>query len=326
MPQFYTVPTAIGEAKIANAIALGDTINITQLAIGDGGGTLPTPDSDRTALVNEVRRGAINTSHVDDDNPNWIVVEQVLPPDVGGWTIREVGIFDEDDDLIAYGNYPETYKPVLSEGSGRTQTIRFVMQVSSTAAITLKVDPSVVLATRAYVDDQRAEHEESRNHPAANETEQGMARLASQLETDGGENDSAFISPLKLQGKTASAAEAQALASLSRLLTPGRLNDALKGENQALSFKGYQVLPGGLVLQWATESAKTAGDIISFPIEFPAACLTVVTGGRMAATTSTRTIGVNPNTISKNSFEVEIRDENGARSGNGNFYYIAIGY
>lgn len=169
MPQFYTVPTAVGEAKIANAIALGGTITITHLAIGDGNGTLPTPDSDRTALVNEVRRAAINTSHVDEDNPNWIVVEQVLPPDVGGWTIREVGIYDEGGDLIAYGNYPETYKPVLSEGSGRTQTIRFVMQVSSTAAITLKVDPSVVLATRQYVDSQRAQHEQDADAHADNQ-------------------------------------------------------------------------------------------------------------------------------------------------------------
>lgn len=152
MAQYYTLPTEIGQAKIANAIALETSITISQLAIGDGGGSLPVPDSDRTALVNEVRRAAINTSVVDPDNPNWIVVEQVLPPDIGGWTIREVGLYDADGDMIAYGNYPETYKPVLSEGSGRTQTIRFVMQVSDTAAVTLKVDPSVVLATREYVD------------------------------------------------------------------------------------------------------------------------------------------------------------------------------
>lgn len=152
MPQFYTLPTEIGQAKMANAIALGQTVNITHMAVGDGNGSLPTPDSDRETLVNEVRRAPINTSDTDDDNPNWIVVEQVIPPDVGGWTIREIGIFDDDGDLIGYGNYPETYKPVLSEGSGRTQTIRFVMEVSDTAAVTLKVDPSVVLATRQYVD------------------------------------------------------------------------------------------------------------------------------------------------------------------------------
>lgn len=158
MPQFYTLLTDVGQAKLANAVALGTTIEITQLAVGDGGGDLPTPDSSATALVNEVRRAAINASQTDPDNPSWIVVEQVLPPDVGGWTIREIGIFDVDGDLIGIGNYPETYKPVLSEGSSRTQTVRFVLEVSDTSAVILKVDPSVVLATREYVDDSLAEY------------------------------------------------------------------------------------------------------------------------------------------------------------------------
>ncbi|EPC02477.1 hypothetical protein L861_08945 [Litchfieldella anticariensis FP35 = DSM 16096] len=189
MPQYYTLPTAIGEAKIANAIALGGTITISELAVGDGGGSLPVPDSDRENLVNEVRRAPINTSDTDPDNPNWIVVEQVLPPDVGGWTIREIGLFDSDGDLIAYGNYPETYKPVLSEGSGRTQTIRFVMQVSDTAAVTLKVDPSVVLATRKYADDSIAAHEQSRNHPAATTTALGFVEKATLTEAKNGTPD-----------------------------------------------------------------------------------------------------------------------------------------
>ncbi|QTP60931.1 phage tail protein [Billgrantia antri] len=169
MPQFYTLLTDVGQAKLANAVALGQTIQITELAVGDGGGSLPTPDSSATALVNEVRRAAINTSHTDPDNPSWIVVEQVLPPDVGGWTIREIGIYDVDGDLIGIGNYPETYKPVLSEGSSRTQTVRFVLEVSDTAAVTLKVDPSVVLATRKYVDTQRAEHEQDTEAHADNQ-------------------------------------------------------------------------------------------------------------------------------------------------------------
>ncbi|MCO7218008.1 phage tail protein [Halomonas sp. OfavH-34-E] len=152
MPQFYTLLTDTGQAKLANAVALGQSIEITELAVGDGGGSLPTPDSSATALVNEVRRAPINASQTDPDNPSWIVVEQVLPPDVGGWTIREIGVYDVDGDLIGIGNYPETYKPVLAEGSSRTQTVRFVLEVSDTSAVTLKVDPSVVLATREYSD------------------------------------------------------------------------------------------------------------------------------------------------------------------------------
>lgn len=156
MPQFYTLLTDTGQAKLANAVALGGTIEITELSVGDGNGSLPTPDSSATALINEVRRAPINASQTDPDNPSWIVVEQVLPPDVGGWTIREIGIYDVDGDLIGIGNYPETYKPVLAEGSSRTQTVRFVLEVSDTSAVTLKVDPSVVLATRGYVDDSLA--------------------------------------------------------------------------------------------------------------------------------------------------------------------------
>jgi phage-related tail fiber protein len=189
MATFYTLLTDIGQAKLANAIALGQTIEISHMAVGDGGGSLPTPDSARTALVNEVRRAPINLSEVDAENPNWVVVEQVLPPDVGGWTIREIGIIDSNGDLLGYGNYPETYKPVLAEGSSRTQTIRFVMEVSDTAAVTLKVDPSVVLATRGYADNIGAQsaaalanHQAGRQHPAATTTAQGMVEFADQAE------------------------------------------------------------------------------------------------------------------------------------------------
>jgi len=189
MAQFRTLLTDIGQSKLANAVALGQTIEITELAVGDGNGSSPTPETSRTALVNEVRRAPINLSEIDDQNPNWIVVEQVLPPDVGGWTIREVGIYDVDGDLIGYGNYPETYKPVLAEGSSRTQTIRFVMEVSDTAAVTLKVDPSIVLATRGYADDigeaaaqALSQHEQGRGHPTATTSAQGMVEFADQAE------------------------------------------------------------------------------------------------------------------------------------------------
>ncbi|MCX2525493.1 phage tail protein [Larsenimonas rhizosphaerae] len=147
MSQFFTLLTTAGQGLLANAIAYGEPLTIAELAIGDGGGTLPSPDASVTRLVNEVRRGPINQTTTDPNNPNWTVIEQVLPPDVGGWTIREVGLYDTDGNLIAYGNYPETYKPQLSEGSARTQTIRFVMEVTDTSAVTLKIDPSVGMAS-----------------------------------------------------------------------------------------------------------------------------------------------------------------------------------
>lgn len=197
MAQFFTVLTQTGQAKMANAIALGTMIEITQLAVGDGGGSLPQPDSTRETLINEVRRAPINRVEVDADNPNWLVVEQILPPDVGGWTIREVGIIDADGDLIGYGNYPETYKPTLDEGSGRTQTIRMVLEVSHTSAVTLRVDPSVVLATREYVGAEIDKHEKSRNHPVASETSQGMLKTASEAEALEGIEGAKAMTPVR---------------------------------------------------------------------------------------------------------------------------------
>ena len=159
MSKFFTILTKVGEAKLANATALGQTVQFEKLAVGDGNGVLPTPDQNQTALINEVRREPLNAIEIDPNNPNWIICEQIIPEDVGGWTIREVGIYDVDGDLIAVGNFPETYKPILEEGSGRTQTVRIVLQVSSSSSVELKIDPSIVLATRDYVDKKLKEHE-----------------------------------------------------------------------------------------------------------------------------------------------------------------------
>ncbi|WP_243078912.1 phage tail protein [Pantoea sp. MQR6] len=151
--KFYALLTARGEAKLAQAAALGTQLKITQMAVGDGNGTLPTPNASQTKLVKENRRAAINTLSVDPLNTSQIIAEQVIPENEGGWWIREIGLFDEAGDLIAVANCAETYKPLLAEGSGRTQVIRMILIVSSTDAVTLKIDPSVVLATRKYVDD-----------------------------------------------------------------------------------------------------------------------------------------------------------------------------
>ncbi|AVX36658.1 phage tail protein [Yersinia massiliensis] len=151
--KFFALLTNIGAAKLANATALGTRVEITQMAVGDGGGTLPTPNPAQIKLVNEQRRAALNMLTVDPVNTSQIIAEQVIPETEGGWWIREIGLLDKDGDLIAIANCAETYKPQLQEGSGRTQTIRMILIVSSTAAVTLKIDPSVVLATRKYVDD-----------------------------------------------------------------------------------------------------------------------------------------------------------------------------
>ncbi|ENK6007969.1 phage tail protein [Salmonella enterica] len=170
--KFYTLLTDIGAAKLASAAALGVPLKITHMAVGDGGGALPTPDAKQTALVNEKRRAALNMLYIDPQNSSQIIAEQVIPENEGGWWIREVGLFDESGALIAVGNCPESYKPQLVEGSGRTQTVRMVLITSSTDNIILKIDPAVVLATRKYVDDEVLElklyvDDQMRNHIAA---------------------------------------------------------------------------------------------------------------------------------------------------------------
>ncbi|EFR5024301.1 phage tail protein [Salmonella enterica] len=155
--KFYTLLTEIGAAKLASAAALGVPLKITHMAVGDGGGVLPTPSEQQTALVAEKRRAALNMLYIDPQNSSQIIAEQVIPETEGGWWIREVGLFDETGALIAVGNCPESYKPQLTEGSGRTQTVRMVLITSSTDNITLKIDPAVVLATRKYVDDKALE-------------------------------------------------------------------------------------------------------------------------------------------------------------------------
>lgn len=152
--KYYAVLTNVGAAKLANATALGAQVEITQMAVGDGNGVLPTPNPAQTALIHELRRAPLNSLSIDPNNANQIIAEQVIPEDVGGWWIREIGLFDKDGDMIAVANCAETYKPQLQEGSGRVQVVRMILIVSSTAAVTLKIDPSVVLATRQYVDDQ----------------------------------------------------------------------------------------------------------------------------------------------------------------------------
>ncbi|MEQ4451705.1 phage tail protein [Kosakonia sp. YIM B13605] len=152
--KYFAILTNQGAARLANAVALGTTLNITQMAVGDANGVLPTPDPAQTALINQKRIAALNMLSIDPNNSSQIIAEQVIPENEGGYWIREIGLYDDSGVLVAVANCPETYKPLLQEGSGRTQTIRMVLIVSSTSAVTLKIDPAVVLATRQYVDNK----------------------------------------------------------------------------------------------------------------------------------------------------------------------------
>ncbi|HIH4536431.1 TPA: phage tail protein [Citrobacter freundii] len=213
--KYFALLTNIGAAKLAKATALGTKVEITQMAVGDGNGVLPTPDPTQTALIHEIRRAPLNMLTIDPANASQIIAEQVIPEDVGGWWIREIGLFDKDGDMIAVANCAETYKPQLQEGSGRVQAIRVILIVSSTEAVTLKIDPAVVLATRQYVDNKIIEvksyadglmrtHEQSRNHPDATTTAKGFTQLNSSV-SDDSETQAATPKAVKIAMDNASA-------------------------------------------------------------------------------------------------------------------------
>ncbi|EHU6115599.1 phage tail protein [Escherichia coli] len=183
--KFKTVITDTGAKKLAQAAAPdGKPVRLTHMAVGDGGGTLPTPDSKQTRLVHEVWRHTVNRVILDATHQNRIIAELVIPPETGGFWIREIGVFDEHGDLIAVGNTAESYKPAVAEGSGRAQTFRIILTVSSTATVALTVDNTMVMATVDYVDDKLKEHEQSRRHPDASLTAKGFVQLSSATNSD----------------------------------------------------------------------------------------------------------------------------------------------
>lgn len=269
--KYFAILTNQGAARLANAAALGTKLNLTQMAVGDANGTLPTPDPAQTKLINQKRIKPLNLLTVDPANTSQIIAEQIIPENEGGFWIREIGLYDDDGILIAVANCPETYKPQLQEGSGRTQTIRMILIVSSTSAITLKIDPSVVLATRQYVDDKVIEvkayaddllkkHVESVNphkqYPLITNALKEMA-------------DAGLISKVFENLGLGTAAGKNTGADTGQIPDMGFFGNSLLAN-------GYQKLPGGLVVQWGaftvSATAGTVGNLdVTFPIAFPVA-------------------------------------------------------
>ena len=178
--KYKTVITKAGAIKLAAAtLPNGKKVNLTAMAVGDGGGTLPVPDPNQTKLVKEVWRHALNKISQDKKNKNYVVAELLIPPETGGFWMRELGLYDDTGTLIAVGNMAESYKPALAEGSGRAQTVRMVIMVSDIESVELTIDTSTVMATQDYVDDKIAEHEQSRRHPDATLIAKGFTQLSS---------------------------------------------------------------------------------------------------------------------------------------------------
>ncbi|ECU8221732.1 TPA: tail fiber protein [Salmonella enterica] len=183
--KFKTVITTAGAAKLAAAtMPGGKKINLNVMAVGDGGGKLPEPDAGQTQLVNEVWRHTLNKISQDNRYSNYIVAELVIPPEVGGFWMRELGLYDDEGTLIAVANMAESYKPELAEGSGRAQTCRMVIIVSSVESVELSIDSTMVMATQDYVDDRLAEHEKSRRHPDATLKEKGFTQLSNATDSE----------------------------------------------------------------------------------------------------------------------------------------------
>lgn len=182
--KYKAVLTTTGAAKIAAATAGGAKVNLKQMAVGDGGGTLPMPDPAQTKLIAEKHRAVLNKVIVDPKHKNYLVAELIIPPEIGGFWMRELGLYDDTGALIAVSNMAESYKPLLSEGSGRAQTLRMVVIVSDMDSVNLQIDASTVLATQEYVDDKLLEHEQSRRHPDATLKEKGFTQLSSATNSD----------------------------------------------------------------------------------------------------------------------------------------------
>ncbi|HFK5806632.1 TPA: phage tail protein [Enterobacter bugandensis] len=178
--KYKTVITKAGAEKLAAAtVPNGKKVNFTAMAVGDGGGTLPVPDAGQTKLVNEVWRHALNKISQDNKHQNYVIAELLIPPETGGFWMREMGLYDDTGTLIAVGNMAESYKPLLAEGSGRAQTVRMVIMVSDIESVELSIDTSTVMATQEYVDEKLEEHEQSRRHPDATLTAKGFTQLSS---------------------------------------------------------------------------------------------------------------------------------------------------
>ncbi len=259
--KFFALLTVIGANKLAKATALGTTLKITQMAVGDGGGTLPAPDTQQTKLVGEKRRAGLNTLFVDPKNDSQIIAEQVIPENEGGYWIREIGLFDDEGSLIAVGNCPETYKPQLQEGSGRTQTIRMILTVSHTDSVELKVDPSVILATREFVNDaiesasKQTLEEVAKLYATKAELSTGLSKVQKSADDANANANSRVPSTRKVNNKPLST-DITLTAGDVGAATPAQVNEAKTAASNAQTTANSGVSK-------ADAAQKTANDAVS---------------------------------------------------------------
>lgn len=326
--QFGGFLTNVGVVKQTNANALQIPWKITRMQLGDAGGEPalipdPTPSPTQTALINVVHDAPLNALYPSPTDPGVLIAELVLPPNVGGWWIRETALRDEDGDLIAVAAPAPSYKPLIAQGSGRTQTIRMHIVVGNTANIVLRIDPSVVLATRAVVEAGDAEERAYAENLVAQ-----AATEATQEEAEAGENGTRKMTPRRVFQALRSAL-ANATETLHGTLRIGTQVEVTEGALDAvavtpktlrfgfavsLTTNGYLIFPKwllGIHLQWIR--GTNAGDY-SWPVEFPTACLSA-----MCCDANVANATVSVESISKTTVSIEM-------TANSAFYCWAIGH
>jgi phage-related tail fiber protein len=303
--QFFAILTNIGAAKQANADALGVPWKLAQMAVGDANGAEPQPDASQTALINEWRRAPLNQLRIDPGNSAIIVAEQVIPADVGGKWIREIGLYDSDGDLVAVANCAPTFKPLLNQGSGRTQIIRINLLVSNTSNVELKIDPSVVLATRKYVDDSLNSvipaDKRSGTFTKVTINARGLVvkgsnpttlegygiAAATQQDAEAGEDNSKPITALRVWQAISKRAiqSTEAVAGIARTASQPELEEGVDDSSIVTPKKllfgfvfswqgddGYVAFPtwlGGLIFQFGRMGVSATDKITLLPVTFP---------------------------------------------------------
>lgn len=313
--KYFTVLTNLGAQKIATATANNTTINLTHIAVGDSNGTQTAPTTDQTELINEVFRAALSEKKVDENNLNYIVASSVIPVDEGNFWIREVGVFDEDGDLIAVGNYAETFKSLLTDGVAKEVVLRVIFEVSNTDAIELVIDPTVVMASQEFVNNEMAKKAEKNHIHKWSEIEEKPATFPPSNH-DHSENLTSFRGDLNAFDKTGmfysisalntpTGSDGEFISMIYNIHTATQIFHVYNGdsyyrrkisqvwqpwvklttENDFLNLKdisGYQKLPNGMILQWGRFQSTTISDqIVDFPITFPNRVCFVGNGGTL---------------------------------------------
>ncbi|MDF7759660.1 phage tail protein [Kosakonia cowanii] len=314
--KYFAILTHQGAAKLANATALGTQLKLTHMATGDGNGTLPTPDPAQTKLVNQKRIAPLNMLFVDPGDANQIIAEQVIPESEGGFWIREIGLYDADGTLIAVANCPETYKPLLLEGSARTQTLRMALVVSSTSAVSLKIDPAVVLATRHYADKLMSDHIYAPNpHGQYLQIAQSLKEIANA----GSASVAAALKNLGL-GEAAKRAVGNGNGQVPDMNLFGKMYP-----NGGVA--GAFTLPNGLIIQTAAITSIAAGASVevTYPIPFPVAmCFATGVATGAADSTVPISIGIDAQNVADARKTLLLR--NFSTRANAGSRYLAIGY